>query len=150
PSPAPRASRHEEVHMTEERLAQLLFVAGIGQACVLIASALVPFQMDWKKELGGLSRLHRQMYWVYGGYVVLAILAFGILSLVCAEEIASRSWLARGLAAYIALFWGIRLVLQAVFDVREHLTTWWLKAGYRLLSALFLAFTLLFGWVLVG
>ncbi|MCA9323314.1 MAG: hypothetical protein KDB53_21430 [Planctomycetes bacterium] len=131
-------------------LADAIRLAGVGQLGILVASSLVPLRLNWKDDLRPLSKLHRQMYWVYGGYVVLAILAFGILSLVCAEEIASRSWLARGLAAYIALFWGIRLVLQAVFDVREHLTTWWLKAGYRLLSALFLAFTLLFGWVLVG
>ena len=131
-------------------LADAIRLAGVGQLGILVASSLVPLRLSWKDDLRPLSKLHRQMYWVYGGYVVLAILAFGILSLVCAEEIASRSWLARGLAAYIALFWGIRLVLQAVFDVREHLTTWWLKAGYRLLSVLFLAFTLLFGWVLVG
>jgi hypothetical protein len=48
-------------------------VAGAGQLCVLVASALVPFQLKWKTELAVLSRLHRQMYWVYGGYVVLAM-----------------------------------------------------------------------------
>ena len=69
-----------------EALPTLVFAAGIGQLGVLIASALVPFRLNWKAELKGLSRLHRQMYWVYGGYVVLAIVAFGFISLCNAQE----------------------------------------------------------------
>ena len=127
-------------------LTTLITLAGIGQLAVLVASALVPFRLNWKAELSSLSRLHRQMYWVYGGYVVLAILAFGLISLVNAQEIASGSGLARGVCGYIAVFWGIRVVLQAVFDVKKHLTAWWLKIGYHILTALFVSFTLIYGY----
>ncbi len=130
----------------QELLARLITLAGIGQLGVLIASALVPFRLNWKAELSCLSRLHRQMYWVYGGYVVLAIVAFGLISLFNAEEMASGSGLARGICGYIAVFWGVRLVLQGVFDVKEHLTAWWLTAGYHTLTALFVSFTLIFGY----
>ena len=58
-------------------LSTLIFAAGIGQLSVLIASALVPSRLNWKEELGQLPRLLQQMYWVYAGYVVLAIIAFG-------------------------------------------------------------------------
>jgi len=44
------------------------------------------------------------------------------------------------------VFWGIRLVLQGIFDVKPHLTTWWLKLGYLILSLLFAAFTVIYGW----
>src|SRR5437667_1696394 len=127
----------------QEILTTLITLAGIGQFGVLVASALVPFRLNWKAELSGLSRLHRQMYWVYGGYVVLAIVAFGFISLCNAQEMVSGSGLARGVCAYIAVFWGIRLTLQGVFAVKEHLTTWWLKAGYHVLTALFVSFTLI-------
>ena len=100
--------------MTAELLAQLIFAAGIAQLGILIASSLVPFRLNWKEELKSLSRLHRQMYWTYGGYV--------------------------------AIFWGIRLGLQPVFDVKEHLTARWLKAGYHSLTLLFASFTVLFGY----
>jgi hypothetical protein len=93
-----------------------------------------------------LSRLHRQMYWVYGGYVVLSILAFAAMSIVNSREIASGSGLARGFCAYVAVFWGIRVGLQAVFDVKEHLTAWWLKAGYVLLTMMFAGFTIVYAW----
>jgi hypothetical protein len=130
----------------DELLPTLIRAAGVGQACVLIASALVPFRLDWKRELAPLSKLHRQMYWVYGGYVVLSIVAFALISLFNAQELAAGSGLARGFCLYVAIFWGVRLGLQAVFDVRAHLTAWWLKAGYHTLSLLFLSFTLLYGY----
>jgi hypothetical protein len=33
-----------------------------------------------------------------------------------------------------------------VFDVKPYLTAWWLAAGYRLLTILFLSFTLVYGY----
>jgi len=129
-----------------ELMAELIFVAGVCQLGVLVASALVPFQLKWKTELAVLSRLHRQMYWVYGGYVVLAIVAFGLISIFNARELASGSGLARSVCGYIAVFWGIRFALQWVFDVKEHLSNWWLRLGYYVLTILFAGFTLLYGF----
>ncbi|MFN8637108.1 MAG: hypothetical protein U0893_24945 [Chloroflexota bacterium] len=128
-------------------LPTLVFLAGIVHFGILIASALVPFRLGWRQELAVLSTLHRQMYWVYGGYVVLAIVSFGLISTLNAQEIAAGSGLARGFCGYVAVFWGVRVCLQVVFDVKEHLTTWWLKAGYHLLTVLFLGFTVLYGWL---
>jgi hypothetical protein len=136
--------------MTRDVLTDLLFAAGVAQLCVLVASAIVPFRLNWRTELSSLSRLHRQMYWVYGGYVVLSIVAFALLSMFNARELAQRSGLARGVCLYIAVFWGVRVALQAVFDVKEHLTAWWLRAGYVLLTVLFAALTVVYAWAAVG
>jgi hypothetical protein len=130
-------------------LTHVIFLAGVGQLSILIASALVPFQLNWRDELGGLSRLHRQMYWVYGGYVVMSIVAFAILSILNAPELAGGSGLARGFCLYVAVFWGIRLTLQGVFDVKDHLTAWWLRAGYALLTVMFATFTIIYSWAAV-
>jgi hypothetical protein len=130
----------------QESLATLIMLAGVAQLGVLVASALVPFRLKWKTELSTLPRLHRQMYWVYGGYVVLAIVAFGLLSLFNAGEMASGSGLARGVCGYIAIFWGVRLPLQAVFDVEEHLNAWWLRLGYHTLTVLFICFVVIYGY----
>jgi hypothetical protein len=129
-----------------ELLSQLIFLGGIAQLCVLIASAIVPFRLNWRAEFQCLPRLHRQMYWVYGGYIVFSIVAFGLISLFNAEVLASGSRLARSFCMYVALFWGIRLTLQAVLDVTAHLTAWWLKIGYHGLTSLFLLFTVIYGW----
>ena len=130
----------------QEWLEPMIFLAGLGQLCILVASVQVPFQLKWKTELTLLSRLHRQMYWVYGGYVVLAIAAFGLISLFNARELANGSGLARGVCGYIGVFWGVRLVLQWVFDVKQHISTWWLRLGYYVLTILFASFTLLYGF----
>jgi hypothetical protein len=130
-------------------LSQWIFVAGIGQFGVLTASALVPWRLDWRHALRTLPRLHRQMYWVYGGYVALSIVAFGVLSLMNAPDLAGGTPLARGVCAYIAVFWGLRLMLQAVFAAGEYLTRWWMRAGYSLLTMMFAAFTLIYAWAAV-
>jgi hypothetical protein len=86
------------------------------------------------------------MYWIYGGYVVLAIVSFGLISLLNAPELANGSGLARSVCGYIAVFWGIRLALQFILDVQDQLSTWWLKLGYYALTILFASFTLLYGF----
>lgn len=132
-----------------EHLPTLLRVAGAAHFGILIASALVPFRLNWRKELAGLPRLHFQMYLVYGGYVVLCIVAFGSISLANADELAAGSPLARWVCGFVAVFWGVRVCLQPVFDAKPHLTAWWLKAGYHTLTALFLLFTAVYGYAAV-
>ncbi len=127
-------------------LSRLILIAGVGQLAILIASALVPFRLNWREELRGLSKLHRQMYWVYGGYVVLSIVAFATLSIFNSRELASGGGLARGFCVYVAVFWGIRVGLQGVFDVKEYLTAWWLKVGYFVLTLMFTGFTIVYAW----
>jgi len=128
-------------------LPNAIFIAGIVQLCVLIASSLVPLRLNWKSSLDVLPKLHRQLYWIYGGYVVLGIISNGLVALICADELAAGDTkLARFVCGYIAVFWGVRLSLQTILDVKEHLTLWWLRAGYHTLTVLFLSFTLLFAY----
>jgi hypothetical protein len=128
-----------------ETLTTLIRTAGFLQWSVLIASALVPIRLNWKEDLGVLPRLHRQLFWTYGGYIVLMIVALGLLCMTSAESLAGGTPLARGLCGFIAVFWGIRLGLQFVLDARPYLTAWWLVAGEVVLTVLFLSFTLFFG-----
>lgn len=132
--------------MLTETLANCLFAAGLLQFSVLIASALVPIRLDWKKELGCLSPLHRQMYWVYGGYVVLSIIAFGVIATCNSRELAAGSALARFFCGYVAVFWGVRVSLQPILQVKDHLKAWWLKLGYHSLTIAFLYLTVIFAW----
>jgi len=127
-------------------LANWIFAAGLLHFGILIASAIVPFRLDWKHELASLPKLHLQMYWVYGGYVVLSIIAFGIISVAHAGELAAGSGLARAFCGYVCLFWLIRLALQPIFDAKGYLTAWWLTAGYHALSIVFLLLVLIYGW----
>jgi hypothetical protein len=131
----------------EITLPDVIRLAGAAQLSILIASSLVPFRLKFKEDLAVLPTLHRQLYWTYGGYVVMGIVVLGVISLACADELAAGSRLARAVCIYGALFWGIRVCLQAVFVVKPHLTAWWLKLGYHTLTVLFLFNTVVYAYV---
>ena len=61
-----------------------------------------------------------------------------------AEELARGGGLARAICGYIAVFWGVRLGLQAVFEMRPYLDAWWKAAGYAALTVLFAGLTVVY------
>jgi hypothetical protein len=113
---------------------------------VLVGASLVPFRLRWRDTFRVLPRLQRQMYWVYGGFAVMSIIALGLITMFNARELAGGSLLARSICLYATVFWGVRLALVNVLDVKEHLTAWWLTSGYWLLNVLFACFTAVFAW----
>jgi hypothetical protein len=126
-----------------------LFWAGPAQLCVLFASALVPLRLRWTTVVAELPPLVRQLFWIYGGYVVLSIVALGVICTVNAGELSEGGILARSFCAYGALFWGVRLSLQPFLKVGPYLSRWWLRTGYHVLTLLFAGFTLVFAWGVV-
>ena len=116
-----------------------LRLAGVGHFAILIASALVPKVLDSKTTLNPLPPFLRTLFWVYGMFIVLTIIGMGTLTLLHAHAMATGDAVARSLAAFIAVFWGARLLVQFfIFDARLYLTNGWLKLGYHTLTLAFL------------
>jgi len=116
----------------------LIFVGGILHFGILIASALVLKVLDWKESLGKLDGLSRQLVWVHGLFIVIVIIGFGMLSVTCASELATGTFLARAVCAFIAFFWAARLVVQFfIFDAKPYLKNVFLKLGYNGLTVVF-------------
>src|SRR5262245_27348331 len=132
--------------MDDTQLAAAIRLAGVGQLGILVASSLVPSQLGWTKEFAGLPKLLRQINWIYGGYIVLGIFSNGLVSLLYADELARGIGVARAVCVYIFVFWGVRLCLQPLLDVKPYLRAWWLTAGYHLTTMLFTSFTIIFGY----
>ena len=129
-------------------LHQLILLGGLGHFAILLASAQVPRVLDWKHELAPLHPFVRQLFWVYGAFIVLTIAGFGVLTLMNVDALAAGSQLARGTAALVAVFWAVRLAVQCfVFDARPYLTNAWRRLGYHTLTAAFVFFTLLYGYL---
>ncbi len=125
----------------------LLQTAGLLHFLILTASALVPRVLNWRENLLHAPRLLRQLYWVYGAFIVLTIVGFGALTLLFARDLATGSPLARGLCAFIAIFWLARLAVQfLVFDLKPYLTRWWLRAGAHALTLAFLYLSAVYTW----
>lgn len=124
----------------------MFHLAGAVQIGILAASAMVPSKLEWKSTLSVLPEMHRRLFWVYGAFIVLTILGFGVLTLLFAARFAEGTSLARGLAGLIAIFWGTRLAVQfLVFDVRPWLTHLLYRVGYHLLTVAFLFLTVIYG-----
>jgi hypothetical protein len=125
----------------------LLQIAAGLQLLILIASALVPRVLDWRRNLAGLHPFLRKLFWVYGAFIVLVIIAFATLTFLHAGAMAAGEPVARSLCAFIAVFWAARLVVQlAVFDTRPFLTNWFYKLGYHALTVIFAALVFIYGW----
>lgn len=119
-------------------LSLLLFVGGWLHFSLLPAGMLVPFELNFRRELNKVDPLLRQLVWVYYVFIALSIIGFGIVSIGFAGTLAEQTPLARAVCAFIALFWITRLVIQLfVFDAKPHLRTRLLRVGYHALTLVF-------------
>jgi hypothetical protein len=118
-------------------LGALLLLVGLAHFLVPIASFQVPTRLRWREELVHLSAFNRKLMWTFGGYTLLAILSFGVLTLAFRESFVRGEPVALGLAAYILIFWGGRLLIDLFYYRSED----WPQgpqfvAGHALLNAL--------------
>ena len=121
-------------------LSLALWLAGIGHFVLLIASAQVPYRLGWKTDLARLTDFNRKLMWTYAGTTLLTIIAFGVLTLALHDAFLARDRTAVALASFIAVFWTLRLVVDAAW--LRHID--WPKGtafilGHVLLVALFIA-----------
>ena len=124
-----------------------LYIAGLTHFGILIASATAPKALNWNRHLASLPLLLRQMFWVYGAFIVIIIISFGIITLCFAPELAGDAPLARAVNILIATFWGARLVVQFfVFDAKPWLTNDWYRVGYHALTVVFVLLTTIHVW----
>jgi hypothetical protein len=124
----------------------LLQIAAAVQLLILIASASTPRVLDWRKNLAVLHPFLRKLFWVYGVFVVMVIIAFAVLTFRHADAMAAREPVARSLCLFIAIFWGARLLVQfAIFDARPFLTNWFYKTGFHALTIIFAFLTFVYG-----
>lgn len=115
-----------------------LQLAGLLHFAILVASFLTPSALQWSENLKPLPPLLRQLFWVYGAFIVLTIVSFGTVTLLHAPEMVDGAPLGRSLSVVIALFWTARLVVQwFVLDAKPFLTRPLYRIGYHLLTVAF-------------
>jgi hypothetical protein len=99
----------------EAWLSLALWLAAAGHFCVLIASFQVPYQLKWKTDLASLRPLNRKLLWVYGGFTVYTIAAFGTMTLLLHNEMLKGDRAAVGIALFIAIYWLARIVVDFTY-----------------------------------
>ncbi len=118
----------------------ILWLAGAGHFVILFASAQVPSRLRWKRDLAQLIPFNRKLLWVQGGFTVLTIIAFGILTLALHTEMLRGDRAAMGLACFIGSYWTARILVDAFYFSHED----WPQGrefviGHILLTSLFVA-----------
>lgn len=126
----------------------LVFVGGVLHFGILFGAALVPLVVDFRGELNRVSRLLRQLVWVYAAFIVLTIVGFGTVSVLFTAALVEGTPLARAVCGFIGLFWLARLLVQFfVFDAKPYLRHWMLRVGYHGLTLVFVYHALVYGLV---
>ena len=124
----------------------LLYLAATAHLGILLAGSLVPKALDWKHHFRELPKLLRQLFWVYGVFIMLVVMSFSILTFVHAEAMVAGDAVARSLCAMIAVFWGLRLMVQIfVFDTKPFLVNGWYRFGDHMLTLTFIFLTGVYG-----
>ena len=125
-----------------------LTLAGMAHFGILVASTTVPKALHWRENLSLLPKLLRQMFWVYGSFIVLMIVCFAVITLAHTEALAKGEHsLARWVCGVIALFWFVRLLVQFfVFDAKLFLTTTFYRIGYHGLTLVFIFLIVVYTW----
>lgn len=115
--------------------------------CILVATLLTPRILDWRVELAGVPKFFDQVIRVHGAFIALTVAGLGVLSLANADELAAGGRFARWFCAFVAIFWGTRLVLQfAFYEPGAALRGPLMKLGYHCLAMAFALLTAIYGW----
>lgn len=127
-----------QLHNAEEILGLALWLSGIGHFCVLIASFQVPARLGWKEDLRKLTPFNRKLMWVHGGFAVLTIMAFGMLTLVLHDELLRGDRSALGIALFIGVYWAARILVDFLYyDHKDWPSGRGFLVGHVLLTLLF-------------
>lgn len=90
----------------------LVCIAGIGQLTLAASSLAIPRVLGWREQVARLDPLTAQVFWTYSAYILGINVFFGLLSTVAPGCLTDGSPLARILCGFIALYWGVRLLIQ--------------------------------------
>lgn len=122
-----------------------LWLAGAGHFTLLTVSLQLPARLSWRTELARLSPFNRSFVWVAGGYLVFTYLAFGVLTLLLHDEMLRGDRSAAALAAFIGLYWLVRVVIDATtFRNAPWPPGWLFRLGHVAVVALFGYFSLVY------
>jgi hypothetical protein len=101
-----------------------LWVAGLLHLLIASANFAAARMLDYRGNLARVTPLVRDIFWVQNLYIELILAAFAGACFFFAEELAGRTSLGRCFSAFLALFWGLRLLIQVgYYDVairRQH------------------------------
>jgi hypothetical protein len=118
-------------------LARLVRLAGILHFCQVPAMMVAPQMLGWKEDLAKMQTINRRIFGVIAAAIVLTVLGLGLVVALAADQVVNGSLLGEGLAAFLAVFWAYRFLVQVVLYSKIWPGGWLGKASHYGLTLLF-------------
>ena len=135
---------------TAELLGRLVFLAGAGQIVLIAASLAIPRVLGWREQTAAMRPLTRQVFWTYAAYIWFTNLCFGLVSALAPHWLLDRSPLAGAVTAFIAAYWGARVLIQFFyFDRSDAPSGALVRLAEVALVGLFVYLTGVYAWAAV-
>ena len=118
------------------------YIRAAGAIHLLITSVnfFLPRRLRYADNLGRVDPIIRQIFVIHSVYIVLVLLGLAAACLFFAPDLAGGSRLGLALSGFLALFWGLRVLIQRFYYDKD------LKRQNRLVDVLF---TLAFAYLAV-
>jgi len=112
---------------------------------------VIPRILHWREEMARLRPLTRQVFTTYAVYIAGTNLSFGLLSALSPASLLAPSVLAVAVDAFIAVYWGARIIVQfAYYDRRGGPTGPAARLAEAVLVAFFVCLTLVYATAAVA
>src|SRR5687768_11330586 len=107
--------------MNDDLLIILLCATAAGHIAIALLGTQLTRLLQWEDDVARMSLLVREVFKIHGWFIALTLTLFGVLTWRFAPVMAAggnevAAWLAGG----IAVFWGVRVVMQWTHYSREH------------------------------
>ena len=107
--------------MNMDLLILALKLAAAGQIILAVLSLFLAEMLDWKDAIARMPLLVREVFLIHGWFISITLAIFDILTWRFAPDIAAGAHkFLRWFAASIAVFWGVRCVMQWTHYSAEH------------------------------
>lgn len=90
-------------------------LAGVLQLITAAANFFLPSKLHYRENLAKVSPIIRQIFIVHSIYIVLILIGFGLTCLLFPADLCGASPLGKFLCGFLAVFWGLRVVLQFTY-----------------------------------
>ncbi len=97
----------------------LIYLAGTLMLLVASANIFAFGKFRYREHLQQVPLVMRQVFLVQNAYIMFAQLGFALLCFCFTDEFSSGTPIGRGIAGYLAVFWGSRVMLQLFYYDRE-------------------------------
>lgn len=90
-------------------------LAGALQLITAAANFFLPAKLQYRENLAKVTPIVRQIFTVHAVFIILVLIGFGLICLLFPGDLCGASTLGKFLCGFLAIFWGLRVMLQFTY-----------------------------------